>query len=96
MILLITYLLNLFDLYMTNLWVSRYGLSIEGNPIGRWLYASNAVPVVKICAVAIALAALGACIRKRQKLAWVAYIPLVVYALLAVWHVVTAIIISQI
>ena len=94
--LILTYLLNLFDLAMTNLWVSRYGLSIEGNPIGRWLYASNAVYAVKIFAVGVALAALGACIRKRPKLAWVAYIPLGVYGLLAVYHVITAIIISRI
>ena len=85
--LILTYLLNLFDLAMTNLWVSRYGLSIEGNPIGRWLYASNAVYAVKIFAVGGLLAVMGACIRKRPKAAWTAYIPLVVYGLTVLYHI---------
>ena len=33
----ITYVLNLFDLVMTQYFVGKYGSSIEGNPIGRWL-----------------------------------------------------------
>lgn len=35
--LIIAYILNLFDLGMTWYFVSKYGVSIEGNPIGRWL-----------------------------------------------------------
>lgn len=87
MALLITYLLNLFDLAMTYYWYNLYGLSIEGNPIGRWMLQSNTVWVVKIFAVGGLLAVIGICIRKRQKLAWVAYIPLVVYSVLAVYHI---------
>ena len=87
MTLILTYLLNLFDLAMTNLWVSRYGLSVEANPIGRWLYTSNAVYVVKVFVVGGLLAVMGICIRKCPKAAWMAYIPLVVYVVLAVYHV---------
>lgn len=35
MILFITYLLNLFDLFMTTLWVRLYGIEAEANPVGR-------------------------------------------------------------
>lgn len=94
--LILTYLLNLFDLAMTTLWVNRYGLSVEANPIGRWMYASNAVPAVKIFAVGVALAVMGLGIRKHPKLAWVAYISLVVYAVVAVYHIIIFILIGVI
>jgi hypothetical protein len=88
MILLLTYLLNLFDLAMTNRLVKLYGIGIEGNPLGRWMIESNLSWVVKIFAVGGLLAVMGVCIRKRPKLAPVAYVPLVAYGLLAVYHVV--------
>lgn len=84
---LITYLLNLFDLAMTNRLVNMYGLEIEGNPIGRWLYTYDMAWVVKVIVVGGLLVVMGACIRKRPKLAWVAYIPLVAYGLLALYHI---------
>lgn len=86
MILLITYLLNLFDLTMTTLWVKLYGISAEGNPIGRWLFENNMAWAVKIFAVGGLLALMGVCIHRRPRLAPVAYIPLVVYGLIAVYH----------
>lgn len=88
MIFLLTYLLNLFDLAMTSLWVKHYGISAEANPIGRWLFESNMAWAVKIFAVGGLLAVMGVCIRKRPKTAWVAYIPLVVYGLIAMYHVI--------
>ena len=33
----VTYVLNLFDITMTQYFVNKYGTAIEGNPIGRWL-----------------------------------------------------------
>lgn len=94
--LIITYLLNLFDLAMTTLWVKLYGIEAEANPIGRWLFESNMAWAVKIFAVGGALAAMGVCIRKRQKLAWTAYIPLVVYGLIAVYHVIILILLGTV
>ena len=90
MIILITYLLNLYDLVMTTLWVNLYGLSIEGNPIGRWMLVHNVAWVVKIFVVGALLAAMGVCIRKRPQLAWAAYIPFTAYAALAAYHIVIA------
>ena len=88
MILLLTYLLNLFDLAMTTLWVKLYGIEAEANPIGRWLFESDMAWAVKIFAVGGLLAVMGVCIRKRPRLAPVAYIPLVVYGVIAVYHVI--------
>ena len=90
-LLLITYLLNLFDLYCTELWVKQYGLTAEANPIGRWLFTNNIAWAVKIFAVGGLLAVLYVCIRKYPKYAWTAYIPLVVYGAIAVYHIILTI-----
>lgn len=91
--LILTYLLNLFDLAMTTYWVRLYGLSIEANPIGRWLFENNLVWVFKVFIVGGLLAILGVCIRKCPKYAWSVYIPFTVYLLLAVYHTILIIII---
>lgn len=88
MILLLTYLLNLFDLAMTTLWVKLHGISAEANPIGRWLFDNNMAWAVKIFAVGGLLAVMGVCIHRKPKLRPVAYIPLVVYGLIAMYHIV--------
>ena len=89
-LLIIAYLLNLFDLYCTMLLVNRYGIDIEANPIGRWMFENNVAWVFKIFVVGGLLAVLGICIRKHPKYAPVAYIPLVVYGALAIYHITIA------
>lgn len=93
MILLITYFLNLFDLFMTHLYVNKYGISVEGNPIGRWLISNNIAWIVKILGVGGLLLVLRICIRKKPKYVWTAYVLLIFYALLAVYHLVLIILI---
>ena len=88
MILFITYLLNLFDLFMTTLWVRLYGIEAEANPIGRWMFTHNIAWAVKVFVVGGLLAVMGICIRKRPRLRPVAYIPLVAYAVLAGYHLI--------
>ena len=56
--LIITYLLNLFDLVMTTHWVNKFGIDIEANPIGRWLYQKHLAVPVKVFGVGVALLAL--------------------------------------
>lgn len=85
---ILTYLLNLFDLIMTTLWVRLYGIEAEANPAGRWMFEHNVAWAVKVFAVGGFLAVMGICIRKRPKYAPVAYIPLVAYAVIAVYHLV--------
>lgn len=85
--LIITYLLNLFDLAMTSLWVHLYGISIEANPIGQWMFNHNVAWMVKIFAVGGLLAVLGYLLKRYPKHAWTAYIPLTAYTVLAVYHI---------
>lgn len=85
--LIATYLLNLFDLAMTNRLVNMYGLSVEGNPLGRWLYSTDTALFTKVFGVGGILAMLGHITKKHPQYAWAIYIPLVAYGLLAIYHI---------
>lgn len=91
---LLTYLLNLFDLAFTMYMVNRFGIEVEGNPIGRWLIQSGSVYAVKIGFMAVALYLLYLCTKQVPKWKWIRWIPLAVYSVLAVYHVIIFNIIS--
>lgn len=95
MILLITYILNIIDYLFTLYWVRTYGIEIEANPFGRWLFENNIAWVVKIFAVGGVLALLGYIFKRYPKLAPVAYIPLTAYAAVVVYHIILAVIYSR-
>lgn len=88
MTLLIAYALNIIDYLFTRHWVNLYGIDIEGNPIGRWLFENNLAFSCKFILVPILLALLGVCIAKHPQAKWVAYIPLVVYGLIDIYHLI--------
>lgn len=87
MTLLITYLLNGIDYLFTSYWISLYGIDIEGNPIGRWMFDNDKAFFAKFVVVPILLAVMGVCIRKCPKAKWVVYIPLTVYGLIVCYHI---------
>ena len=84
--LLIAYALNLFDLFMTNHWVGKYGIEIEANPVGRWLFETGLAFPVKIIGIGAAMFALYACIKRKPQYAWTSWLVLAVYAALACYH----------
>lgn len=51
--LIVIYMLNIIDLIATMLLVKRFGIQIEGNPIGTWLIETNLVWFVKIVEVGV-------------------------------------------
>lgn len=88
MILFIAYILNAIDYFFTKHWVSLYGSSVEGNPIAKWLFDNDLAFVYKLVIVPILLAILAWCLHKRPAVKWVAYLLLVVYALILIYHVI--------
>ena len=74
----ITYIFNLIDLIATMYLVSLFGLSIEANPIGRWLIRTNLVYPFKIGVVGVLLWAIGLLGKINKKAAtigsWVLFI----------------------
>ena len=83
--LIVIYILNIIDLIATMLFVKRFGLEIEGNPIGKWLIETNLVWFVKIVIVGVAL--LGLYKLQGIKIAHTAStVILVVYSILVIYH----------
>ena len=83
--LIVIYMLNIIDLIATMLLVKRFGLEIEGNPIGKWLIETNLVLFVKIVIVGTAL--LGLYKLQEIKIAHTAStVILVVYSILVIYH----------
>ena len=83
--LIVIYMLNIIDLIATMLLVKRFGIQIEGNPIGTWLIETNLVWFVKIIIVGAAL--LGLYKLQEIKIAHTAStVILVVYSILVIYH----------
>ena len=91
--LVIAYALNLLDYAITAYWVNLYGTSIEANPLMRWAFENNVAWAVKIFAVGGLFGLVGYLVNKYNKCAWAAWVLLVVYAAVVIYHAALAIII---
>lgn len=89
--LITAYLLNIIDYIFTAYWVHKFGIEIEANPIGRWLFENNVAWVYKIFIVGGLFALLGYFIKREPKVVIAAYILLGVFAALTVYHIFIAI-----
>ena len=90
--LIIAYVLNLFDLGMTWYFVSKYGIPIEGNPVGRWLFGHPVLLLIwKLGLVAMLLAVIYH-FRNNQVANIGSWIVLGVYIALAIYHIILFII----
>lgn len=89
--LIIAYGLNIIDYIFTAYWVHNYGVGIEGNPFGRWLFQNNVAWLFKIVIVGLIFAVLWAVIKRYPKAIIALYILLGVYAVLVIYHIIIAI-----
>lgn len=86
-----TYLLNLFDLAVTSHWVKRFGIEIEGNPIGRWLYETDTVHLVKTVGMGVLILFLYFALKAHPRWRWVSWLLFISYGTVALYHVCLAI-----
>lgn len=85
--LILTYIFNVIDLIATMYLVSLFGLSVEGNPIGRWLIRTNLVYPFKIVVVGGLLIAIGLLSKIRKKAANIgSWVLLLAFSTLTVYH----------
>lgn len=85
---IVTYILNIFDLCMTLYYTEKFGLDIEGNPIGRWILSDpRRIALFKVTLVAILLFVLWVA-RERKTAIVGSWIVLGVYIALAVYHII--------
>lgn len=83
----ITYIFNLIDLIATMYLVSLFGLSVEANPIGRWLIQTNLVYPFKIGVVGGLLLAIGLLGKRNKKAANIgSWVLLTVFTSLILYH----------
>ena len=83
----ITYIFNLIDLIATMYLVSLFGLSVEGNPIGRWLIRTNLVYPFKIVVIGGLLLAIGLLGKRNKKAANIgSWVLLTVFTSLILYH----------
>jgi hypothetical protein len=94
MTLIIAYLLNIIDYIFTSYWVSLYGISIEGNPLGRWMLENDLVGVFKVSIMGGLFILLGCLFKRYPRYKWIGFIPLVVYGLIVIYHITILIYIS--
>ena len=71
--LILTYIFNIFDLIVTMYLVRLFGLSIEGNPIGRWLIKTNLQYFVKIVIIGALLLEIGKLSKGNCKYCFLGY-----------------------
>mgnify|MGYP006928622763 CR=1 FL=1 len=85
--LIITYIFNLIDLIATMYLISLFGLSVEGNPIGRWLIRTNLVYPFKIVVMGGLLLAIGLLGKINKKAANIgSWVLLMVFTSLILYH----------
>lgn len=87
MIYLLTYLLNLFDLVVTTHWIKKFGIEVEANPIGRFLYKTGIVYPVKIIVIGLLLLFIYIVTYSEGTMQWIGIVPFIVYSLLTIYHI---------
>lgn len=85
----ITYIFNLIDLIATMYLVSLFGLSVEGNPIGRWLIRTNLVYPFKIIVMGGLLLTINLLAKKSTRTANIcSWLLLITFSVLTLYHVI--------
>ena len=80
--LIISYILNIVDYVFTAYWVHHFGVSIEANPFGRWLFKHNIAWVFKIFIIGAILLGLYKLIMITPKCTWILWLIASIYILI--------------
>jgi hypothetical protein len=87
MTLFIAYLLNIIDYLFTSYWVRLYGIDIEANPIGRWMFENGVAGIYKTIIVGVLFLIL-ALLRKNKMVSLVSVGLTIFYALIVIYHII--------
>lgn len=95
---IIIYILNIADLVFTSYLIKKFGLDIEFNPLGRFLYKHNIISFIKIIGVLIFLSILLTMSKyyKRKLATTSLWILLVIFLALVIYHIILLIKINKI
>lgn len=85
--LITAYLLNIIDYAFTTHWVHKFGIEIEANPFGRWMFENNVAWVYKIIIVGGLFALLGCFYERSREARIAAYILCGAYAIIVAYNI---------
>ena len=85
--LVFVWLLNIFDLVATQLWVSVFGTEVEGNPLARIMFENNTVYFYKLIFIPALLYFLYKVLPNHKNYEWTTWVLFFVYFALAIYHV---------
>lgn len=91
MILLLSYLMNLADYFFTEYWVNQYGVAVESNPIGRWMFATGLAGFIKIFLIGGLFILLGYLGKRQPRTKIANYLIFCVYGAVVAYHITLAI-----
>lgn len=86
MLLFVSYLFNVIDYFFTSKWVKIYGIEIEANPIGRWMFSNNSAFIIKIFVVGALFILLWFLLKKSRRARKIKYLIFAVYSFVTVYH----------
>ena len=84
-LLILIFALNVIDYIQTVYAIQLFGIGVEVNPIGRFLFEHNCAWVAKFIALPLMLTALGFIVKIERRQAWAVY-GLTVYYFLLIMH----------
>lgn len=86
--LVIAYILNIIDYIFTSHWVRKFGIDIEANPFGRWMFENNVAWLFKIVISGILFIIIGIYIYHKPAYSWISYIILAAFIMLTIYHII--------
>lgn len=86
MLLFISYLFNVIDYLFTSKWVKLYGIDIEANPIGRWMFSNNLAFTIKIFVIGALFILLWFLLKKSKNASKIKYLIFGVYSITTLYH----------
>ena len=88
LLLIVTYLLNIADYMFTAYWVSKYGIEIEANPFGRWMFENNVAWMFKVLLVGLLLVLLNYLVRNVLKRTYLLSAISLYYGVVVMYHII--------
>lgn len=82
----VTYVLNIIDYAFTVYWINAYGMGIEANPLGRWMFENNLTAFIKIFVVGALFVLLAYLTKKSPKAIKAGRLLFGVYSVIVIYH----------
>ena len=84
--LVFAYLFNVIDYFFTRYWINNYGVDVESNPLGKWMFENDSAGFIKIIVVGVLFLILALLSKKSKKAIEAGYLLFAVYSAVVIYH----------